>query len=310
MNMLSNIKYMKIFIPKINESWIVDRFRSEWYENNKNISTTSILKADIIWIMAPWMWKKIPKFFLKRKIVLCTYHHFVESKFSKLDFDDLDQYVNSYHAISKYTEMQLRELTNKNIFTQPFWVNQKIWFPIENKEAIRKDFDFSKDDYLVGSFQRDTESADFKSPKLEKGPDIFFKIVSEINKDKKNLLVVLTGKNRQYLIEKFTQHHIRYKYFEMIDQKKMNQLYNILNLYIVSSRVEGGPQSILECSAVNTPIISTDVGVANKILHTDSIYSDDYKLAKPNIQYANKSVQKYFLPEGLQEYRLLFENLK
>ena len=70
------------------------------------------------------------------------------------------------------------------------------------------------------------------------------------------------------------------------------------------------PQSILECSAVNTPIISTDMGVANIILHTDSIYSDDYKLAKPNIQYANKSVQKYFLPEGLQEYRLLFENLK
>ena len=103
--MFSKIRYMKIFIPKINESWIVDRFRSEWYENNKNISTTSILKADIIWIMAPWMWKKIPKFFLKRKIVLCTYHHFVESKFSKLDFDDLDQYVNSYHAISKYTEI-------------------------------------------------------------------------------------------------------------------------------------------------------------------------------------------------------------
>ena len=50
----------------------------------------------------------------------------------------------------------------------------------------------------------------------------------------------------------------------MIDQKKMNQLYNILNLYIVSSRVEGGPQSILECSAVNTTIISTDVGVAKQ----------------------------------------------
>ena len=80
-------------------------------------------------------------------------------------------------------------MTDKNIFTQPFWVNQKIWFPIENKEAIRKDFNFSKDDYLVGSFQRDTESADFKSPKLEKGPDIFFKIVSEINKDKKIYLL-------------------------------------------------------------------------------------------------------------------------
>ena len=67
MNMFSKIKYMKIFIPKINESWIVDRFRSEWYENNRDTTTKSIHNADVIWIMAPWMWKKIPKFFLKRK---------------------------------------------------------------------------------------------------------------------------------------------------------------------------------------------------------------------------------------------------
>ena len=37
---------------------------------------------------------------------------------------------------------------------------------------------------------------------------------------------------------------------------KMNKLYNILDLYIVSSRFEGGPQSIMECAVTKTPIIS------------------------------------------------------
>ena len=64
MNMFSKIKYMKIFIPKINESWIVDRFRSEWYENNRN----SLLAFQSRYYLdyGALMWKKF-KFFLKRK---------------------------------------------------------------------------------------------------------------------------------------------------------------------------------------------------------------------------------------------------
>ena len=48
---------MKIFVPKINESWIVDRAREEWYKNNKDISTKLRNKSDVIWIMAPWLLK-------------------------------------------------------------------------------------------------------------------------------------------------------------------------------------------------------------------------------------------------------------
>ena len=47
---------MKIYLSKINESWIIDRVRKEWYENNKDISTKFIKKADVIWIISPWLW--------------------------------------------------------------------------------------------------------------------------------------------------------------------------------------------------------------------------------------------------------------
>ena len=52
---------MKIYLSKINESWIIDRVRKEWYENNKDISTKFIKKPDVIWIISPWLWSKIPK---------------------------------------------------------------------------------------------------------------------------------------------------------------------------------------------------------------------------------------------------------
>ena len=43
--------------------------------------------------------------------------------------------------------------TDKDILTIPFWVNQKIWFELYNKHKLRKNYGFSKEDYLIGSFQ-------------------------------------------------------------------------------------------------------------------------------------------------------------
>jgi hypothetical protein len=75
------------------------------------------------------------------------------------------------------------------------------------------------------------------SPKLSKGPDKFLEIVKDLQKTKNNLEVVLTGKRRNYLIKNFEENFINYRYFEMVDFSSLNELYNILDLYIVSSRI-------------------------------------------------------------------------
>ena len=68
----------------------------------------------------------------------------------------------------------------------------------------------------------------------------------------------------------------------MVSFETLNELYNLLNLYIVSSRYEGGPQSIIECSLNKTPIISTDVGIASQILSPESIFDmNNFKNSKP-----------------------------
>ena len=63
---------MKVYLSNLNESWVVDRFKNDWLLNNSNISTRSITKSDIIWIIAPWTWKKISKRQLKKKS--CLFH--------------------------------------------------------------------------------------------------------------------------------------------------------------------------------------------------------------------------------------------
>ena len=122
--------------------------------------------------------------------------------------------------------------------------------------------------------------------------------------------MLLAGYRRQYIVKRLEEENINYKYIEMVDFKILNELYNCLDLYVVSSRVEGGPQAILECGITKTPIISTDVGVAGEILANESIYNmENYSEAKPNVEFAYNNSIKYSLKSGMNEYLKMFEEV-
>ena len=99
-------------------------------------------------------------------------------------------------------------------------------------------------------------------------------------------------------------------FFESSDFKTLNELYNCLDLYIVSSRVEGGPQAILECAITKTPVISTDVGIASQILNSNSIYNpDSFSTASPDIEYAYRKSMSYILPKGIENFLDFFQEV-
>ena len=278
----------------------------------KDISTDKIKESNIVWIISNWTWEKIPKKYLKKNKVVASIYQIDFDKFDKKEeqnFKKMDQYVDFYHVISKKTKEQLEQLTNKEVFSIPFWINQENLFYIEEKSALRKKYDYLENDFIVGSFQRDTEGSDLVSPKLIKGPDIFLEVVQNLN-ESKNLKVLLAGTRRQYIISNLEKLGISYKYYEMVNINTLNELYNILDLYIVSSRLEGGPQAIIECATTKTPIISTDVGVASEILHSDSIYTlENFENAKPMVEYAYKKSIEFKIPSGMEKFREMFEYL-
>lgn len=304
---------MKIYINSAKENWVVDRFISEWKKYNPGYAKSKLFNPDIVWLIAPWTWKKVPEKLLIQKNVVCTIHHIDEEKFDKEqkeDFYKRDKFVDHYHVISNKTYNQVSSLTTKPITIIPFWINQNIWFKQKDVHLIKRKYGFSSNDYLIGSFQRDTEGSDLISPKLSKGPDQFFEIVEFHHSNNKNLCVVLTGKRREYLINKLNEKSIKYKYFEMVNFSILNELYNILDLYIVASRYEGGPQSILECAITKTPIISTDVGIASEILDRGSIFDmKNFQNATPNIELAYNNVLQYQIPLGFARFNKLMREI-
>ncbi len=301
---------MKLYVHAPGENWILDRYKQEWDQYCISHSTQNPEDADIIWLLDNYTWDRINPEILRSKFVVSTITHIAPEKFDQAAFDRKDQFVDHYHAMSIKSAEAASRYTAKQITPLQFWVNENIWKEIDDsQEVLREKYELPKGRVLIGSFQRDTEGHDLRSPKLVKGPDIFCDYMESIkNTIGENLEVVLSGWRRQYVMDRLSRAGIGYHYFELCDFETLNELYNCIDLYVVSSRVEGGPQAVPECAITRTPIISTDVGIAPEILAPESVDSNLSK-AMPNIDFAYDQVQKYTIDNHMQNFVDFFNRI-
>lgn len=293
----------KVFVLPAQEDWIVDRFVKEWYEDNADISTSDIRSADVVWLLASWRWNEIDPRLLQDKKVITTIHHIVPEKFDLNSFLLRDRLTTCYHVYNKSTLEEVRKYTSKPIHLMNYWANQNIWKKTGQKEELRKKYRLNPEDFIIGSFQRDTEGKDLRTPKLEKGPDLFVEFVEKMKDAKeKKVNVLLSGWRRQYVMSNLEQRGIDYVYVERPNQETINELYQCLDLYAVSSRHEGGPQSLIECGLIGVPVVSTRVGIAEQVLQQSSINSNLID-AVPSIP----NVEAWHIPNSYSPYRNLIQ---
>jgi len=291
------------------ESWIVDRFVSEWNADNTDISVKSPYDADVIWLMAEWCWDRLRDVLMFKKVIT-TIHHIVPEKFGRkerVDFQLRDDITTVYHVPNEYTAAFIRPLTSKPIHVIPYWANDRIWHPTGTRDDLRKKHGLPPDVYLIGSFQRDTEGSDLKSPKLEKGPDLLADAIISTHTRATNYFdveVVLAGWRRQYIMKRLDDAGVKYHYFELPTQDIVNELYQTLDLYPITARHEGGPQSLIECGLLNIPVVSRPVGIAETVLPSKAI-ADDVTTATPCVP----DVASLRLPVGYEPYRALIGSL-
>lgn len=304
-----SVNSKKVYVLPPGEDWIIDRFVKEWNEDNADISVSRPRDADVIWLLADFCWQHIANQLYGKK-VLTTVHHIVPEKFGpreRMDFQLRDDVTTAYHVYNQRVLDFIRPLTTKPIHLIPYWANQKIWRPTAPREELRKKHGLPLDAYLIGSFQRDTEGSDLKSPKLEKGPDLLADAIIAYNEKGKEYFptqVVLAGWRRQYIMKRLDEAKIKYHYFELPKQHVINELYQTLDLYPVTARTEGGPQALIECGLLNVPMVSRPVGVAEQVLPPSAI-AEDVAMAAPHVP----NVESMLLPSGYEPYRKLIESL-
>lgn len=135
------------------------------------------------------------------------------------------------------------------------------------REAARRALGVPDGAVCIGSFQKDSPGWDNSStePKLIKGPDVLVDVIERLA-EKRQVFVLLTGPARGYVISRLKQAGIEYRHDVLDSPNDLKQYYQALDVYLITSRDEGGPMGLLESMASGVPVVSTRMGIPKDIL--------------------------------------------
>lgn len=161
----------------------------------------------------------------------------------------------------------------QKIVVIPLGVDLQLFTPVddEKRRSIRDELQIPKDVFVIGSFQKDGIGwGDGNEPKLIKGPDVFVETVSRLKH--LNPFVLLTGPARGYVKQELEKYGIQFKHVYLKHPHDLPMMYHALDLYLITSRIEGGPKALLESWASGIPVVSTKVGMVPDIaVHNQTI---------------------------------------
>lgn len=139
------------------------------------------------------------------------------------------------------------------------------------KSRLRKHLGIPERAVCIGSFQKDGEGwGEGLKPKRIKGPDRFVEVVAALSQ-KFPIHCLLTGPSRGYVKNALAERGIPLTHRHLEDYTGIVDYYRCLDLYLVTSREEGGPKAVLEAPACGIPIVSTPVGMAPEVLQNAGI---------------------------------------
>ena len=150
----------------------------------------------------------------------------------------------------------------------PLGVDTDLFHPPteEQRQAARERLGVPEGSLCIGSFQKDGVGwGEGLEPKLIKGPDMLVEAVARLARDFP-VFVLLTGPARGYVRRGLEKHGVPYRHLLLDDYPEVAECYRALDLYLVTSREEGGPKALLESLASGVPVVSTRVGMAEDVI--------------------------------------------
>jgi len=256
------------------------------------------------------------KMFIKSPFVknILTYFHGEDSDVKIINAIKKNQRnIEIIHTSCQITKDHLIRcgIDENKIVIIPIGIDVGFFQPvdIDTKKQYRKDFGVPENATVIGSFQKDGNGwGEGLEPKLCKGPDHFCDAIEKIN-ESKEVFVFLTGPSRGYVKKRLDDAGIKYKHVFLEDYKDIVKCFNLLDIYLVSSRLEGGPRAPMECHASGVPIVSTLVGqVPDMVKDGENGFivdvGDTDAMAEACLKVLNdKALSEKFIENGLKSVK-------
>lgn len=188
---------------------------------------------------------------------------------------ELASIAHRFHTSSAITRQQLLSIgiARQRISIIPLGISTGLYTPRTpvSYHAIRASLGISSQTLVVGSFQKDGIGWGVGlKPKQEKGPDLLVDTVTQLAQDVP-VHVLLVGPARGYVMARLRAANVPFTYIGYLPRaEQVAPYYHALDLYLISSRTEGGPLSALEAWASGVQVASTPVGMIPELTHASS----------------------------------------
>jgi len=156
-------------------------------------------------------------------------------------------------------------IDSNKVFRIPISIDLELFPQVDpwRKKAAREKLNIPESSLVIGSFQKDGNGwGEGYEPKLIKGPDIFLKTIAILKDQFSSIEVLLTGPARGYVKRGLEKINVPYQHYTLKNYSEIINYYYALDLYLITSREEGGPRAVLESMASGIPLVTTRVGQA------------------------------------------------
>ena len=252
------------------------------------VDVVPLEKAEIVHTVFWHALLQLPRKQLQGKRVIASFADKPQIVFSRPEYLKVRELVDVW--LCEYHE-SLRFVSNCGLpcmlFPDPLDLRQFVP-PSDraaSRAALKARLGIPPERYLIGNFHRDTSGADLTLPKKQKGADVLLEVATLLHGQGAPVHFLLAGPRRHWIRRGFKERGIPYTFLgaelpgddlreNTLSLDEIAKLYQGLDAYLITSRWEGAPNSVLECAATKTCVISTRVGQSPDILTRGQIFDD------------------------------------
>ena len=172
------------------------------------------------------------------------------------------QFADFITTSSQRWRKRLHDLTGREAVVIPYSVDSATFVPMDQR-AAKAALGLPPEKYVIGFSARADANAFGR-----KGIDLFLDVLGATRSEWSDIAVALIGRGWGHLRKTIEGLGVEAVVFEPNRTEDTATVYPAMDVFLCTSREEGGPCTILEAMACEVPVITTDVG------HVPEVVSD------------------------------------
>ena len=216
---------------------------------------------DLVHFLCPYASKEwLPRF---RDAIPCvtSHHHVTDWELIKHNAEGDSIIVGSPEWAD---DLRARGVDTSRVFCIPYGVDTDLFQPatIEQRRSIRRKLNLDASATVIGFFGKNSSNDDDR-----KGIDVLTRALISLKQRIPSLTALIIGPGWQQLSSELVSAGVKCIWIPFVAELEgLAEMYQALDFYWITARVEGGPVTLLEAMSTEVCCLTTSVGIAREIV--------------------------------------------